>query len=158
MGWGSPEKRPYVPPRVLALSAVEKLAAPSTNIRPTLILAEDHPKVAEYFAGVLKEHFDIVAIVADGETLVELVNQWKPDAIVSDVGLNGLNGIAATIKIRQHDPDVPIVLMTASTDPDLRIAGFSAGASAFLSKSEPAHKLVAVLRHFLERANPNEAC
>ena len=154
MGSDSPEKRPHVPPRVRTLSPAEKLASPSTKTRPTLILAEDHPKVAEYFAGVLKEHFDIVAIVADGDTLVELVNQWRPDAIVSDVGLKGLNGIAATIKIRQHDPDVPIVLMTASPDPDLRIAGLTAGASAFLYKSETAGKLAAVLRHFLERDNP----
>jgi CheY-like chemotaxis protein len=132
-----------------------KMHMPGQSLkRRTLILAEDHPKVAEYFAEVLKEHFDIVAIVADGDTLVELVNQWKPDAIVSDVGLKGLNGIAATIKIRQRDPDVPIVLMTASTDPEVRIQGLTAGASAFLHKSETNRKLVALLRHFLERANP----
>jgi len=150
----SPEKRPYVPPRVHSLSPEETIAFPSTKTRPTLILAEDHPEVAGYFVGILKDHFDIVAVVADGDTLVELVNQWKPDAIVSDVGLKGLNGIAATIKIREHNPHVPIVLMTASPDPDLRIAGMTAGASAFLSKSETAHKLVALLRHFLERASP----
>jgi len=154
MGSDSPEKGPYVPPRVRSPSPEEKLASPSIKTRPTLILAEDRPEVAEYFAGVLKEHFEIVAIVADGDILVELVNQRRPDAIVSDVGLKGLNGIAATIKIRQHDPNVPIVLITASTDPDLRIAGLTAGASAFLSKIETAHKLVAVLRHFVERANP----
>jgi CheY-like chemotaxis protein len=154
MGSDSPEKRPYVPLRVRSLSPAEKLASPSTKTRPTLILAEDHPEFADYLVGILKDHFDIVAIVADGDTLVELVNQLKPDAIVSDVGLKGLNGIAATIKIREHDPGVPIVLMTASTDPDLRIDRLTAGASAFLSKIETAHKLVAVLRHFLERANP----
>jgi DNA-binding NarL/FixJ family response regulator len=154
MGSDSTEKRPYVHPRVRSLSPAEKLVSPSTKTRPTLILAEDHPEFADYFVGILKDHFNIVAIVTDGDTLVELVNQRKPDAIVSDVGLKGLNGIAATMKIRQHDPDVPIVLMTASTDSDLRIGGLTAGASAFLSKSESAHKLVALLRHFLERANP----
>jgi hypothetical protein len=41
MGSDSPEKRPYVTARVRALSPVEKLAAPSTKTRPTLILAED---------------------------------------------------------------------------------------------------------------------
>ena len=98
-----------------------------------------------------------MAIVADGDTLVELVNQWRPDAIVSDVGLKGLNGIAATIEIREHDPDVPIVLMTASTDPDFRIARLAAGASAFLSKTEAAHELVAVLRPFLDAPTPGRA-
>jgi len=83
MGSDSPEKRPYVPPRVRTLSPAEKLASPSTKARPTLIRAEDHPKVAEYFVGILKDHFDIVAIVADGDTLVELVNQWKPFADIA---------------------------------------------------------------------------
>jgi CheY-like chemotaxis protein len=154
MGSDSPEKRPYVPPHVRSLSPAEKLVSPSAKTRPTLILAEDHLEFADYFVGILKDHFNIVSIVADGDILVEIVNQRRPDAIVSDVGLKGLNGIAATIKIREHHPDVPIVLMTASPDPDLRIAGLAAGASAFLSKSETARKLVAVLRHFVERDHP----
>jgi hypothetical protein len=95
MGSDSTEKRPYVPSRVAELSFAEKLASPSTKARPTLILAEDHPKVADYFVEILKDHFDIVAIVADGDTLVELVNQWKPDAIVSDVGLKSIGEQAA---------------------------------------------------------------
>jgi len=117
--------------------------------RPTLILAEDHPETAIYFAGILKERFNVLAVVADGDTLIELVKQLRPDAVVTDLGLKGLNGIAVTLKIRQSGLNLPIVIMTASADPDLKQAALAAGASEFLSKAEAGRELLSVLLHLL---------
>ena len=64
----------------------------------------------------------MVGAVADGDGLIELVNPLQPDAIISDVGLKGLDGISATIEIRRRHPEVPIVLMTAGRDHAVRLA------------------------------------
>jgi DNA-binding NarL/FixJ family response regulator len=122
--------------------------------RPSLVLAEDHVGVADALVNMLKEQFDVAGVVADGESLVELVNRIEPDAIVSDVFLNGLNGIAATINIRQRYPETPIVLMSFCDDPALQLAGRSAGASTFLPKLDACRDLVDVLRRLLNLNNP----
>lgn len=117
--------------------------------RPKLILAEDHPLFAKRFAALLKDDFEVVAVVEDGEKLDELVAQLKPDCVVSDIGLKGLDGIEATKRIRRRDPDIPIVLITAHDDPLLRTEGLAAGASAFMSKIDASQDLIAVLRQLL---------
>jgi CheY-like chemotaxis protein len=117
--------------------------------RPTLVLAEDDASVADLVTQILKDHFEIVGVVADGEALVELVNRSQPDAIVSDLGLKGLNGMVAMVRIRRKFPKVPIVLMTANYDPDLHRTALAAGASAFLSKCKAGEVLVGVLLQLL---------
>jgi CheY-like chemotaxis protein len=117
--------------------------------RPTLVLAEDDPATAELFTGILEEYFEIVGVVADGEALVEFVHRLQPDAIVSDLGLKGLNGMLAALRIRRRFPEVPIVLMTADYDAILHRTGLSVGASEFLSKVEAEGVLVDVLRRLL---------
>ena len=102
--------------------------------RPTVLLAEDHPDVAAAFRRLLSEDFEVVAVVADGEGLIDRTQQLQPAAIVADIGLKGLDGISATIVIRRILPALPIVLITI--DDDLRVAALAAGASAFLPKHE----------------------
>ena len=125
----------------------------ATRIRPTLLLAEDHMEVAAAVIGVLRHHFDVLEVVPDGQMLIERVDQLRPDVIVTDVGLKTLNGLAATLAIRQRHPSIPIVVLTANRDPDICSAALAAGASAFLLKDEAANALVAVLQSLLRQAN-----
>ena len=104
--------------------------------KPTVIVAEDHPAVGARLVELLKHHFSVVGPVASGEALVRLVDDLRPDAVISDVGLKGTDGITATIDIRCRHPRMPIVLMTAAYDPLLPSKALAAGASAFLFKTE----------------------
>lgn len=117
--------------------------------RARLILAENHPEIANQFVELLKDEFEVVAVAWSGETLVELVSKREPDAVVSEVNLKGLNGIAATIRIHQQYREIPVVLLSETNDVFLQVEGLAAGASAFLSKTEAIRELVAVLRHLL---------
>lgn len=122
---------------------------------PTLLLAEDHPTMVGTLRALLAEDFDIVAVVPDGDELIRLAGQLQPAVIVSDVRLEGLDGISATMVIRERCPAVPIVLITASDDPRLRGAALAAGASAFLRKAE-AGSLVEVLNLLLHSEHGGE--
>ena len=117
---------------------------------PKVLLAEDDTAVAAALTRVLRDDFDVVDVVADGVMLIEQVNHLRPDVILSDVSLRGLDGISATIEIRRRHPEIPIVLMTSQDDPSLRDKAFAAGVSAFLSKTDAAAgSLVAVLKSLL---------
>ena len=116
--------------------------------KPTLILAEDHPQVSDQIVLLLQESF-VVWVVRDGSALIRLVDQLHPDAIVSDIILDGLDGIRATKHIRRRYPDAPIVLISVDCDDDLREAALAAGASEFVCKREMGRHLVRVLLNLL---------
>ena len=85
---------------------------------------------------MLRDHFDVVDVVADGVTLIQRVHQLQPDIVLSDVGLRGLDGISAATAIHLRFPAIPVVLVTAQDDPSFRDKALRAGAAAFLNKSE----------------------
>jgi DNA-binding NarL/FixJ family response regulator len=124
--------------------------------RPTLLLGEDHPGVAQALRRLLGEDFDVVAVVPDGEGLIELAHQLQPTVIVADVGLEGLDGISATSEIRRRFPAVTIVVITASDDLSFRASALAAGASGFLSKRE-AGSLVRTIEGLLTVQHPRAA-
>jgi CheY-like chemotaxis protein len=101
---------------------------------------------------LLGERFDVVAVVAEGEILVELAGQLKPDAIVADVHLKGLDGIAATVQIRQKCKAIPIVLMSGDDDPKRQSEALAAGASVFLTKRAAVFSLAGVLENLLRES------
>jgi DNA-binding NarL/FixJ family response regulator len=98
---------------------------------------------------ILEERFDVIAVVAEGHTLVELASQLEPDAIVADVRLEGLDRISASRQIRQKCAVTPIVLMPGDEDPDLQPEALAAGASVFLTKRAALSTLVSVLDSLL---------
>jgi two-component system OmpR family response regulator len=113
--------------------------------RRRLLVAEDDPDVARALLRWLGIDYDIVAVVSSGESLVEQAEALRPDGIVSDVGLEGLNGIAATTRIHALFPGLPILLVTAGDAAKLRPYAVAAGAVTLLHKSRLA-ELIDTLR------------
>ena len=116
--------------------------------KPTLLLAEDNPEVARAFERLLRVDFEMKGIVSDGESLIMLADQLRPDVIVTDICLRGLDGISATKLIRERHPSAVIVVVTAKLDADLDGQAHRAGASAFVLKMN-AHTLTGVLHGLL---------
>jgi CheY-like chemotaxis protein len=102
--------------------------------RPTAVVAEDDSSVAKALTRLLRINFDVLAVVSDGETLVERAVALRPDIVVSDVGLERLDGISATRQIHMRCPEMPIVLLTGRLDPILDSKAIEAGAAVLLRK------------------------
>src|SRR5579859_843630 len=77
-----------------------------------------------------------------------------PDMLVLDVMMPGENGLTLTESLRQHGNDVPVLLLTARSGPEDRIAGFEAGADDYLGKPFEPRELVLRIRAMLRRAPP----
>lgn len=75
-----------------------------------------------------------------------------PDMLVLDVMMPGENGLTLTESLRQHGSDVPVLLLTARSGPEDRIAGFEAGADDYLGKPFEPRELVLRIRALLRRA------
>jgi two-component system invasion response regulator UvrY len=119
-------------------------------MRQRVLLAENDSGMARALMRQLSCAFEVVAVVASGEDLIDRVSKLSPDAVLADVGLDGLNGISATVEIRRRFPTIPIVLVTASDVDSLRDAAIAAGASALLRKDDLT--FVDVLHQLLPRA------
>jgi DNA-binding NarL/FixJ family response regulator len=110
--------------------------------RPRVLLAEDHAETAARLRKLLGVEFDVIASVEDGCALVDATERLSPDAIVADIDMPDVDGIAATTLIRRHDPDARIVLVTVHAESMLVDAGLAAGALGYVLKDTAGDELV----------------
>ena len=111
--------------------------------RPRILLAEDHPGVAEQLRGLLESEFDVVATVSDGKALLAVEDRIRPDVVVTDIMMPNLDGITATTALLARRPGIRVVLVTVHDDADLAERGYAAGALACVLKlTAAAHSIV----------------
>jgi DNA-binding NarL/FixJ family response regulator len=110
--------------------------------RPRVLLAEDHAQTAARLRKLLGVDFDVIATVEDGRALVDATERLSPNAIVADIDMPGVDGIAATTLIRRHDPNARIVLVTVHSESMLVEAGLAAGALGYVLKDTAGDELV----------------
>lgn len=113
--------------------------------RPTVLLAEDHAETAERLRKLLGQEFDVIGSVEDGSALVEAAARLAPNAIVTDLAMPGLDGIAATTIICRNDPNARIVLVTVHSEAMLVQSGLAAGALGYLLKDTAGDELIAAV-------------
>ena len=110
--------------------------------RPRVLLAEDHAATAERLRKLLRVDFEVIASVEDGSALVDATERLMPDVVVADIAMPGVDGIAAAILIRRHDPNARIVLVTVHAESMLVEAGLAAGALGYVLKDTAGDDLV----------------
>ncbi len=107
--------------------------APQTRCR--LLIIEDNAAFRSYLAGELESEFEIVQ-AADGEQGVQKAHKHHPDIIVCDVMMPRMDGFEVCKRLKNdiETSHIPIMLLTARMDDDVRREGYEAGADAYLSK------------------------
>jgi DNA-binding NarL/FixJ family response regulator len=95
----------------------------------------------------LRSEIEIVAALADGHRLVEMCRELRPDVVVMDYRLPGLDGVRATAAIVAASPSTAVVVLSASANARERGALIEAGAAACLTKDQRLDEIVdAILR------------
>src|SRR3954453_14794804 len=110
--------------------------------RPRILLADDHRLLREAFTQLLEPGCDVVAAVPDGRALLAAARELHPEIVVLDIGMPLLNGLDAARQLKRLMPEVKLIFLTVSEDPDLAAEGFRAGASGFLLKNSAASELL----------------
>ena len=114
--------------------------------RPRVLLAEDHAQTAERLRKLLRAEFEVIASVEDGDALVDAAVRLSPDVIVTDIAMAGIDGIAAAVLIRRHDPNARIVFVTVHAESMFIEAGLAAGALGYILKDTAGDELIAAVR------------
>jgi CheY-like chemotaxis protein len=91
----------------------------SPSRRTRLVIAEDHPSVARALKRLLANRFEIVAEVTDGNAAVDAA-RLRPDVMILDVSLPKMNGLEACRQIRQQEPMIRLVVVSAAVFPELK--------------------------------------
>ena len=113
-----------------------------------VMLVDDHQMFAEAIGMFLRteEDIDVVEILGDANGVIERLHETRPDVVLMDIDLPGVDGVTATQRIVEARPETKVVLITALSDPGLVLRGIEAGASALVAKERAADDLVDVIR------------
>lgn len=117
-----------------------------------ILVVDDEVVLAEMMAMALRyEGWDITT-AGDGSAALAAARDTRPDAVVLDVMLPDMSGLDVLGKLRDHDPELPVLLLTAKDAVEDRIAGLSAGGDDYVTKPFSLEEVVLRLRALLRRS------
>jgi len=103
----------------------------------SLVIADDHEIFRDGLALMInkQEHLSLVGQAGNGRELIQLVNEKKPDIVITDIKMPFLDGIAATRLMLQQDPLLKIIALSMFDEEDLIVEMLEAGAKGYLLKN-----------------------
>ena len=89
------------------------------------------------------------------DQVLEKIENEEPNVIITDIRMPGMDGISLLDRIKQHSPNIPVIIMTAYSDLDRAVSAFQGGAYEYLSKPFDVDEVVSLVRRAIthERAN-----
>ena len=129
-------------------------------VRHRVLIVEDEQDIADLIKHALERGGDTDAeVVGSGDDALRVVRQQPPDLIILDLNLPVLSGREVCRILRSGDvaPHVPIIMLTARTSEDDRVAGLEQGADDYVTKPFSLRELSARVRAVLRRGTPPSA-
>ena len=123
------------------------------NANKRILIVEDDKHIAEGIKLNLGLLGYDVAIAGDGMTGLEQWRQWRPDLIVLDIMLPGIDGFSVLQRIRLEDERIPILILSARAEPDDRIQGLAGGVDDYLTKPFNLEEFQLRIKRLLRRAD-----
>ena len=116
-----------------------------------VLVAEDDVHIREGLTAVLEEEGYTVVAASDGDEALELYAKTEPDILCLDIMMPGINGYDVCRRIRQTDPHVPILFISAKSEEIDRVLGLELGADDFIVKPFGVREVVARIRAVTRR-------
>jgi DNA-binding NarL/FixJ family response regulator len=110
----------------------------------TVLIVDDHEVVREGLRLSLSRapHIRVIGEASDGETALALVQRRKPDVVIMDVRMPGMDGLEATKMIMNEVPDASVLIFTAFSERSLLARGLESGAKGYILKEAPHETLL----------------
>jgi DNA-binding NarL/FixJ family response regulator len=111
-------------------------------MKPRVLIADDHADVAEGLRMLLQDHCDLVGVVHDGPSLVRTALAQRPDVIVADISMPGLDGLQAVRQLRGHGLTARMIMLTMFADAEMAEEAIAAGANGYVVKHSAGDELL----------------
>jgi NarL family two-component system response regulator YdfI len=113
-----------------------------------VMVVDDHLVVREGLRLILEteEEFEVIAEATDGAAALRHLGHVKPDVVLMDLRMPGMDGLEALERIQADTPDLPVVVLTTYDDDDLIVRALGAGARGYLLKDSGREALLATVR------------
>jgi DNA-binding NarL/FixJ family response regulator len=113
-----------------------------------VLIVDDHPLMRKGLTDILQdvEGIEVVGAVEEGAAAVALAYAVKPDIVLMDISMPGMDGIEATEKLMEMDLDVRVVMLTSYSEREKITQALAAGAVSYLTKDAPPEAVIRAIR------------
>ncbi|MDB5849428.1 MAG: DNA-binding response regulator [Rhodoferax sp.] len=136
--------------------SAKPLTPPPADPGPLVLIVEDEPGIADILAAYLKREGLRTQIASDGQTALRLFGQIRPDLVLLDIHLPGMDGVDVLKNIRA-DSDTPVIMVTALADDVDKLLSLRMGADDYVVKPFSPPEVVARVRAVLRRTGARPA-
>jgi DNA-binding NarL/FixJ family response regulator len=114
----------------------------------SILLVDDQPLFREGLRTLLSVHpdFEVVSEAGNGEEAIRLARSLRPSVVLMDLQMPVLDGVAATRRLHQEQPECRVIVLTTFDDDETVFDGLRAGAVGYLLKDAPSEKLAEAIR------------
>jgi DNA-binding response OmpR family regulator len=124
---------------------------------PKILIVDDEKEIVKGLAiNLTREGFEVIQAF-DGKEGLDLAIKERPDLILGDVAMPGMNGLDMCRELRKKGIEIPIILLTARAEEIDRVLGLELGADDYVTKPFSLRELLARIRARLRRPTPNAA-
>ena len=117
-----------------------------------VLVVDDEPNIADVISMALRYNDFEVSVAADGNQALEKAGEFRPDLIVLDVMMPGLDGFQVAKRLGERSADIPILFLTARDTTDDKIRGLTIGGDDYMTKPFSVEELIARIKVILKRA------
>ena len=117
-----------------------------------VLLADDHSIVRAGLRRIVEESGDmeVIAEAADGRDAIRQVEKKKPDVVVVDISMPGLDGLEVISRLNAGHPNLPVLVLTMHEEGQYVVRAIEAGAMGYITKQSAPEQLVNAIRKVLE--------
>lgn len=122
--------------------------------RAAVLICDDHPLMSQGLKALLRASYVPVGVVNDGRELLSSLDRTRPDVLLLDLSMPNVNGLELIPQVREHAPDVKVLVVTMHVDRALADLAINSGAHGFIPKESSAEELNSAIDHVLSSPKP----
>jgi two-component system KDP operon response regulator KdpE len=124
------------------------------HTRPHILVVDDEPQITRVLRTTLNAQGYEIRVANDGETALEIVKDFAPDLVITDLAMPNMNGIELCRNLRKIS-QVPIVVLSVRGEERSKVEALDSGADDYITKPFSTGELLARVRAALRRSPPN---